>query len=292
MRKQSDAPLQVYAGVSTNAIRVGDVFTLTVRAVHPVDTQVEWPPLARDRELVVRDAAYDEHPVDERRAETIARYDMTSFRIGQHVLSTGYVRCADSEGQVHQAPFPDLSIEVNSVIEQGQTAFQDIRGPARWPGRIPRWLWAFATVAVLAAAAGLLARYLLNKPRTIMHAASPTPPHQIALMALDALKRRGWIEAGRAEPFYVELSGIVRHYLEGRFHLRAPEQTTEEFIRDTAQSKVLNTEQQEKVQDFLRQSDLVKFARHQPEQQDMENAFSSAERLVRETKPKEEPAAS
>lgn len=83
------------------------------------------------------------------------------------------------------------------------------------------------------------------------------------------------------------MSGIVRHYLEDRFGLRAPERTTEEFIRDALASRALSAAHRELVAGFLEQSDLVKFARHAPGQADMRNALDSAERLVRETMPAE-----
>ena len=111
------------------------------------------------------------------------------------------------------------------------------------------------------------------------------PPHRLALDALADLRAKGWIEALQIEPFYVALSGIVRRYLEGRFGLRAPERTTEEFIRDALSSKKLSDAHRDLVAGFLEQSDLVKFARHAPGPSDMHNALDSAERLVRETMP-------
>ena len=50
--------------------------------------------------------------------------------------------------------------------------------------------------------------------------------------ALNRLRAQGLIEQGQFEDYYVQLSSIVRHYLEDRFHLRAPEMTTEEFLHD------------------------------------------------------------
>ena len=73
--------------------------------------------------------------------------------------------------------------------------------------------------------------------------------------------------------------------------LRAPERTTEEFIRDALSSKKLTDAHRDLVAGYLEQSDLVKFARHAPGPTDMHNALDSAERLVRETMPVEAPPA-
>ena len=109
----------------------------------------------------------------------------------------------------------------------------------------------------------------------------------LELALIESLRAKGWIEALNVEPFYVELSAIVRRYLEARFGLRAPERTTEEFIRDALTSKKLSDPHRDLVAGFLEQSDLVKFARHAPGPTDMRNALESAERLVHETMPVE-----
>jgi len=113
----------------------------------------------------------------------------------------------------------------------------------------------------------------------------PVPPHERALHALAGLLSKHWIEQANVEPFYVELSDIVRRYIEDRFQLRAPEQTTEEFIRATANSALLSHDHRKLTSSFLEQCDLVKFARHRPGADDMRAAYSAGERLVRETTP-------
>ena len=138
---------------------------------------------------------------------------------------------------------------------------------------------------LLAVVFAYVASRYLGEPRTILQQVPPPPPHSIALKALQRLKNDALIEKGEVEPFYVRLSDIVRHYIEDRFSLRAPEQTTEEFIRVATRSHLLSPDHQKLTQEFLEQSDLVKFARHTPERSDMETALTAGERLVRETIP-------
>jgi len=289
----SDSPLQVGVATSTNNIHIGDIFSVKLLAIHPADTILHVPPLTQpEKQLVVRDRQQESHLLEDGRQQTLIQYQMTSFRIGTHILSTGLVQCADSEGNVTQISFPDTRITVHSMLSGKEEEMQDIKGVVSWPGRIPRWIWAFITIAVITLLLALFIRHLLMKPRTILHATPPPPPHQIALAALATLKRKGWIEAEKVEPFYVELSDIARQYLEARYHLRAPEQTTEEFIRDAVYSKKLSTDHQQLLREFLEQSDLVKFARHLPGQDDMRHAFAAAERLVHDTQPVAEEVAS
>lgn len=282
---EQTGPLTVSASLSTNSIHIGDVANLTIQIVHPREGQVQIPELAHGKEVIVRDRQSREEAISDDSVRTVLDLKLTSFAVGIHTLSTGFVSFAQSDGQTLSQPFPFLTLEVASTLSGEQTNPRDIKGLARWPGVFPRWLLVFLLIALIAAAAGFLAKNFLSKPRTILQMPPPPPPHEIALAALQQLLSKGWIESRNIEPFYVELSGIVRRYIEDRFHLKAPERTTEEFIREAANSRVLSPAHQSLTYGFLEQCDLVKFARHQPESDDMRNAGAAAERLVRETIP-------
>ena len=91
-------------------------------------------------------------------------------------------------------------------------------------------------------------------------------------------------DAEHVDAFYVELSSIVRRYLEDRFDLRAPELTTEEFLESVQQSPDLTRAHQSLLRDFLRQADLVKFAGVKPAAEDVERSIESANRFLEETR--------
>lgn len=111
---------------------------------------------------------------------------------------------------------------------------------------------------------------------------SPPTPYELAIRALQQLRE----ENPPVEVFYTRLSDIVRQYLEGRFHSRAPERTTEEFLYEVAQNNTLAQEHKDLLGAFLQESDLVKFARHHPEQSDMQRALEAAEKFVSDTQPR------
>jgi hypothetical protein len=91
------------------------------------------------------------------------------------------------------------------------------------------------------------------------------------------------MEQQAIEPFYVRLSSILRQYIEWRFSLRAPEQTTEEFLADALASGGLIATHRNLLSSFLHQCDLVKFAQHQPDRSDMQQAFDSAKAFIEQT---------
>lgn len=276
----------ISAALSTNQIRIGDPVDLTLTAVHRDGTTVAFPDLANGKDVVVRDAKTESEAFTNGVRRTEQRIRLTSLTVTNHVLGEKASILVSTPAGVQTNAVPFLSLEVVSSLAPGEKDPRPAKGGlAQWPAPPSRWIWiALAMLAALAAAFFALRKFLTT-PRTFLHLPPPVPPYQIALEAIEALRQKGWIEALQIEPFYVALSGIVRRYLEARFKLRAPERTTEEFIRDALSSRKLSDAHRDLVAGFLEQSDLVKFARHAPGQADMHNALDSAERLVRETMP-------
>jgi hypothetical protein len=87
------------------------------------------------------------------------------------------------------------------------------------------------------------------------------------------------------KPFTIFVSDAARVYLEERFDLRAPERTTQEFLSELQASHKLSGPHKTLLADFLRQCDLVKFARYEPGQSELQALYDSALRLVNETCP-------
>ena len=284
--------VSISAAMSTNQIRIGDLVDVTLTILHPAGTTVGFPNPGNGKDVIVRDAKTETHTFSNGVSQTVQKLRVTSMTVTNHILGDkASILISTPQGVITNA-YPFLSLDVVSSLKPGEKDIRPAKGGlAHWPAPPSHWLWiALGLLAALAAVFFALRKFLTT-PRTFLHLPPPVPPYQIALDALAALRAKGWIEALKIEPFYVALSGIVRRYLEARFGLRAPERTTEEFIRDALSSKKLSDAHRDLVAGFLEQSDLVKFARHAPGASDMHNALDSAERLVRETMPVEPPPA-
>ena len=272
--------------LSTNTIHVGDLIAFTARVDHPENTRVEFPPDDKTGNVVLRDDKVTETALATGWKRTERKAVVTSFELGEHMVVTGMVRIVAADGSVTEKWLSDSRFTVISSLTSDGEKARAMKGLAQWPRALPVRI-ALALIALIAAAlvAALLVRWI-RRHRAEQAAPKPVPlPHEIAIAALQLLLERKWIEAENIEPFYIELSGIVRTYIEGRFNLRAPELTTEEFIRDATSSHHLSLDHQQLCTAFLEQCDLVKFAKHRPTQDDMRAAFTAAERLVKETIP-------
>jgi len=138
---------------------------------------------------------------------------------------------------------------------------------------------------VLLAALGAGVAALLLKRLREKRIEPVRPPWETAYGRLRELDAANYPEQGEYETFYVELSSIVREYIEGRFHIHAPEQTTPEFLSESARSGALTDAHQRRLGRFLKHSDRVKFAQYEPSIEEMERSFTLVLHFIDETIP-------
>ncbi len=176
-----------------------------------------------------------------------------------------------------------VSLEVKPVL--ASDAPLELRPPhadlgPRRIGGLPLWAWLLGAGATLALASPLLLRaWTAYQARQRQRSA-----YEIAHSELDALLARGRPQAETVDAFYVQLSLIVRSYLENRFALRSPELTTEEFLNEMGRSPDLARSHQQLLRDFLVQADLVKFAGYRPEAEIVSQSIAAAERFLEDTR--------
>lgn len=85
-------------------------------------------------------------------------------------------------------------------------------------------------------------------------------PIERAMLELNRLLEKGLPGRGRYKDFYVELTMVVRRYIQRRHSVRAPNLTTDEFLRAAAEKSAFTREALEGLKNFLESADMVKFA--------------------------------
>jgi hypothetical protein len=149
----------------------------------------------------------------------------------------------------------------------------EITDPWAWLG------WTLGAIALVIAAV-LLWRWWQKRRRQIA-LVPPVPAHVRARQQLD----EALALIGQPKPFVVAVSGTARTYLEERFDFRAPDRTTEEFLRELSGTALLDREQKNSLGAFLQSCDLVKFARYEPRETELRELHGAAVKLVEETGP-------
>lgn len=151
------------------------------------------------------------------------------------------------------------------------------------PIEIPNgWLWLWIALGVLAlAAAAFFAFKLWRQKAAKFVLVPPVPPHLRARQRL----QEALAVINQPRPFCIAVSDTIRLYLEERFQFHAPERTTEEFLHELQATDLLLPDQKQSIGDFLSVCDMVKFARYEPGQPELQALYDSAMRLIDETEP-------
>jgi len=259
---------------------------------------IEWPDV---RELVTEslgDLVVEVESMrptpDGRALEGVLRL----FDEGEHVLPAIRIRA------VRRAPGRDPERAFEVLLEDATLVVDvDVPDDAEPVGAseplaltIPEepfpWWWVGAGAAALVILLGGLVA-IARRSRPPPPPPPVVPPHERALDALRELSKRQLPQRGEVEPYFVELSEILRCYLEERFGLRAPEQTTEEFLATVSNTpegrRAIEVAHRDLLRDFLNRADLVKFARDVPGADECGAAGAGAEIFVRETVPTHAP---
>jgi len=281
--------VEVAAHVDRDRVTIGTPlkYTLEIRANKGVEVVV--PLLAGSLgDFSIVDFGQESAPA--RSSKVISRrwYKLIAYSPGQFIIPGPTIRYRTAGGELQSINANDLPVTVVSLLgkdaDLSKIDIRDIKQPLEVP-------FDWRPVGLLAAGAmavGLLtfAAYRWANRGHVGSAAVPAPlPHELALEGLARLRRRRLVEEGTVEEYYIQLSGIIRHYLEGRFRLHAPEMTTEEFLQAVQQGSSLNPDHRRLLGEFLSESDLVKFARHTPAPEEAERAFEAARRFVDESRP-------
>lgn len=143
----------------------------------------------------------------------------------------------------------------------------------------PREIGMILLATALALIVGLLLYKLIRRiVRTIK--LRQMSARQRALLELDELVARQLVEHGKFKDFYFELTAVVRRYIERSHGIRAPEQTTEEFLASAGADPRFPKESLGKLKAFLVAADWVKFADYRPGPDAVPEAIQTARNYV------------
>lgn len=109
------------------------------------------------------------------------------------------------------------------------------------------------------------------------------PPHVEAIQGLDKLKATKLWQKGQEKEYYTELTDILRHYIDRRFNIDAPEMISEDII--AAVHLATDTKSAtDGLSQILNVADLVKFAKYTPFADENDLSLVNAYLFVNQTK--------
>ncbi len=222
-------------------------------------------------DFLIRD--YSERPAEAATGNNVRRfhYQLEPAHAGKHLIRSVSIefvdRRANSEAKAEPVLIETEPLEVNVTSELGEEApslanLEPMVPPQSVP-RVSATIWVIAAVA-----AGLLAIVavvvVMRRRRRRPVEVRRQTPEEIARKALAVLLAENLPARGLIKEFYLRLTGIVRQYVEDTTGIRAPEQTTEEFLRDMRSRQAFPPERGSRLAEFLEAADLIKYAGQQP----------------------------
>jgi len=139
---------------------------------------------------------------------------------------------------------------------------------------------------ILALAVGYYYYRLKNKKETAVDSTPIeiiVPCHIRALQDLKILDEQRLWQQGMVKEYQSKLTDIIRTYIEGRYHIKAMEMTTDE-ITNHLRKKDFNPTYETELRYILQIADMVKFAKAKPEEDIHTSFMIKAKELVEKTK--------
>jgi len=280
-------PVTVTVEVDPAKARLSDEPTLTLTLDHEQGVEVRKPPFGELLgDFVIRDFRQPLPQVAEGRQIVRQIYTLEPTRTGQlliHPISVTFTdNRPDGDGKQHTIETEGLTIEVASVVGSELPSLAELQ-PAAGPVELPErggagvW-WLVAGLLLLLSVAAAVGWWVWKRRRRAAEARLLSP-QELAFLELEQLLQAGLAERD-VKQYYVELTGVVRRYIERTTAIRAPEQTTEEFLHEISRGQTFAAEEGLRLKGFLESADLVKFAAHRPRKQDIEESFRRAKAFV------------
>jgi hypothetical protein len=282
-------PIMISSSVDKARIRIGDLITYTVTVTHAKDIQVEMPGLGANLGgFEIRDYQVHDPKKEKDRIVSQVDYTISTFFTGEFEippLTVFYLTPADSTAKILATE--KIKIVVESVKASEASDIRDIKPPVEIPRNwwiTLRWFVLGAGVAGLAVLAyWIYRRRKEGKGLLPVREVPPRPPHEVALERIDRLRNSDLLEKGEIKQYYIEVSEIIRQYIEGRYFIIAMEMTTTEVLEGLAGAE-LPEEDFQYFSDFLNRCDLVKFAKVIPSEDQNHEILETACEIVHRTK--------
>ena len=285
-----EGPVKATVTLSPPMPRLGDSLVLTLTVAAEAGVVVEMPAFG---EALGRFAILDFTPREEvasAGASTASqRYTLEAPLSGRHRIPRLRIEYRDERGGAAEAQTRELLTDelpfiIESVLPDGTVA--DTLLPMRAPleDRAASVAYWGAGAAIGLAGLAALAIWLLRRRRVMATLRERETAFERAMQRLERLELQGVPDDAAAGPWYVELSDIVRRYIEERLAVRAPELTTEEFLREAGRNEEFSQGHRDLLADFLERCDRVKFAAHRPGAEESRRALDAARRFLGETR--------
>ena len=280
---QENLPVEAMIIVPEGALTIGDPVELTISVNHPAGYHVIMPELDEKwGDFVVisqsAPATVDNGDGTETTSQTV---DARLFRPGAFETEPLTLTVTDGAGQIAEVIAPAATVNIASVLVEGDSELRDIKPQAELPF-VTLWPW---LVAGALGALGLVAfAWFRRRNRLAVEFVDPRLPHEAALDELARIEGLALPAAGRFKEHYTLVSDCTRLYVEKTYAFPVLERTTGE-IQANLKTTAMPIGVARRFVNLLDESDLVKFSKFKPDIASANRLLAEARWIVIETKP-------
>ncbi len=276
------------ARVDASQIMVGDQARMFIEVQHnTTGGKLQWavmPDTFNHLEIVEKgkiDTLKQGETVIYKQRLLITGFDSGIFKIPPFVFTV-----IPNSGTPYPIQTDSFNLLVQTVAVDTTQAFKGIKGIVYVK---PTWLdyiWYIVGGVVLLIAAILLTIYFVRRGKK--EKPVPVGPQESlqeqGLRLLAELEAKQLWQKNQVKQYYVELTDIVREYIEKRFNTKALELTTDELLQKAQYHRELMP-YYSSLADILQTADLAKFAKAQPLPEEHVTAMDKARQFIATTKP-------
>ena len=225
--------------------------------------------------------------------EIEARVRVTSFDSGAYLLPYVPLYLKRTDGGTDTLWYKGRVLKVNTIpIDTTTYQAYDIKGQMLYPVTAAEVFGCLGVVLALAALVWFVVRMAKRRKKHLPLFGAPKPKepaHIVALRSLDRIKSQELWKHNKVKQYYTQLTDTLRVYLCDRWNIQAMEQTSAEMLDSLTQTArtepLLTKEAMAAISDMLSVSDLAKFAKHTPTEQENIDALQQTVRFVTATAP-------
>ena len=224
---------RLHMEVDTAVVTVGDPITLTVSVDHSSDSRVIWPDsLDLTPFEILGGRALPPAPMGESTRSSMV-LTLAAFELGDLEIPGFDIEVANAQGETAALTTNRFGIQVLTVgLDEGGD-IREIRGPLGIPvGAVQISVLLLVLILAAALAWFFYRRFRRSDPESWAStpAAPYRPPHELALEALARIEESTLLERGQVKEYHIQVSEVIRTYIEGRFQVPALEMTTRDIM--------------------------------------------------------------
>ena len=284
----------VKSRVDATQVTVGDQVKLFIEASHnEKQSRLQW--------AVIPDTFNSLEVVEKGKIDTLKNGDVTTYK--QRLLVSGYdsgmfkipafqFAVMPNGGAPYTIQSDSFQILVQTVPVDTTKPFKGIKGIMNVKSSWMDYIWLIIGGIVLVILTFVVLNYFRKNKKAPMPVVDKTPKEtlqQRTLRLLNELEEQKLWQADRIKEYYVQLTDILRGYIEERFKTPAMELTTDELLQK-ARSHPEMRKHYDQLGSILYTADLAKFAKAQPLVHEHTSTMEYTKQFVINTPPVEQAA--